>query len=240
MSVLKLESESLTQNDELTTLGLEPEGLAQGDNLSREEFLRIWEQLPNLKRAELINGIVYMPSPLALDHGLMNKRLSYWLATYELATPICQNAGDVTWFMQKSAPQPDEFLRLLPEHGGQSRTEGKYPAGAPELAAEVASSSAAYDLHQKLELYLDAGVQEYLVVVLRKREIRWLRRVENRYQLLESDSSGVFRSLVFPGLWLNAPALLKDDMKAVLETLQEGLHSPEYAEFVAKLAARPK
>lgn len=216
-----------------------PEELANGDNLSREEFLRIWEQLPNLKRAELIEGVVYMPSPLKLRHSVTDNNLTLWLATYRLATPFCQSGSNATWLMLESAPQPDQFLRLLSEGGGQSHLENDFPVGAPELAIEVASSSVSYDLHQKLKLYREAGVQEYLVAILRKPEIRWHRRVGDEYVLLEPDSTGVFRSLVFPGLWLDCPALLGGDMSAVMATLQEGLHSPEHAAFVARLQAKP-
>jgi hypothetical protein len=100
------------------------------------------------------------------------------------------------------------------------------------------SSSVAYDLHQKLKLYLEAGVREYLVVILRKPEIRWHRRVENKYEPLGADVAGMLRSSEFPGLWLNGAALLGGDMNAVMATLQEGLRSPEHAEFVARLKDR--
>jgi Uma2 family endonuclease len=236
MMVSKLESECLNQLK--NSPKIEFESLNNGDNLCREDFMRIWEQLPDVKRAEPINGIVYVPSPLGLDHGLTDHHVVLWLGAYEQATPLCQSASNVTWMMGESVPQPDHFLRLLPEQGGQSRTEGLYPVGAPELAVEVAYSSASYDLHQKLELYRDAGVQEYLVVVLRTREVRWHRLLDNRYQSLEPDSAGVFRSLIFPGLWLNGIALLKGEMSAVLATVQEGLHSPDHAEFIAKLRAK--
>jgi Uma2 family endonuclease len=214
------------------------EELANGDNLSRDEFIRIWEKLPNLKKAELIEGIVYMPSPLKLRHSVTDNDLTIWLGTYRLATPFCQSGSNGTWLMLESAPQPDQFLRLLPEAGGQSHLENDLPVGAPELAIEVASSTVSYDLHQKLRLYREAGVQEYLVAILRKPEIRWHRRVGDEYLLLEPDSAGVFRSLVFPGLWLNSPALLRGDMNAVMAMLQEGLRSPEHAEFVTLLQTR--
>lgn len=233
-----VESRAAANVEQGAAVDFAPEGLANGDNLSREEFMRIWEQLPNLKKAELIEGVVYMPSPLKMNHGLSDNRIAYWLTTYSLATPFTQCAGNVTWHMLKSAPQPDQFLRLLPEGGGQSQVKGDYPAGAPELAIEVTDSTASYDLHQKRKLYQEAGVQEYLVVVLRKPEIRWHKLVANEYQLLAPDSGGVMRSGVFPGLWLHGTAFLKSDMIAVMATLQEGLRSAEHAEFVKMLEAR--
>src|SRR4051812_31590213 len=111
MSAVKFEHE--TPSDSVSTANLQPqvERLCQGDNLSRQEFIRIWEQLPNLKHAELIDGVVYMPSPLGLPHGTMTSRVNHWLSTFEWATPFCHSASSVTWFMQESAPQPDLFLR---------------------------------------------------------------------------------------------------------------------------------
>ena len=133
--------------------------------------------MPNLKKAELIGGMVYMPSPISLEHGLNGSSITVFFWTYMLHTSGTESASDVTWKMLKDSPQPDAFLRVLPEYGGQSKQGELYPEGAPELAAEVALSSVAYDLHQKLDLYREAGVQEYLVVTLKKPEVRWLRLV---------------------------------------------------------------
>src|SRR5205814_1183188 len=130
--------------------------LVAGDKLTREEFLRRWEKMPDLKRAELIGGIVYMPSAVRRRHGTTEHHLSVWSGHYELATPGLDGANNTTWFMLEDAPQPDVDLRILPEYGGQSGMKGPYSLGAPELAAEVCLSSTAYDLHQKLELYQSA------------------------------------------------------------------------------------
>ena len=53
-------------------------------------------------------------------------------------------------------------------------------------------------------------------------------------------ANGIWRSRVFPGLWLDGPAFLASDMPKVLATLQQGLQSSEHAAFVAKLTARLK
>jgi hypothetical protein len=63
--------------------------LHSGDHLTRTEFLRIWKSLPNLKRAELIGGIVYMPSPVSIDHADMDNNVGVWIGTYRIATPGC-------------------------------------------------------------------------------------------------------------------------------------------------------
>jgi Uma2 family endonuclease len=140
--------------------------------------------------------------------------------------------------MLEDAPQPDDYLRIIPECGGQCTIEGKYLKGAPELVAELSLSSAAYDLHQKLELYEEAGVQEYIAVLVYEREVRWHRHTSNGYQRLLPDADGIHRSLVFPGLWIDCKALLTDDMPRLVAVLQEGLKSPEHAALVSMLAQR--
>jgi Uma2 family endonuclease len=235
MSAVKFDLDSPSGTDAIADVQPEVERLCQGDNLSSDEFLRIWENLPNVKYAELIDGVVYMPSPIGPKHGSMHLNLSGWLANFCFATTGIEGGTNGTWLMLESVPQPDVALWLRPEYGGAVRVERGFPSGAPELAAEVASSSVAYDLHQKLNLYRAAGVQEYLVVVVRKPAIHWFRRVDKKYESLNPDDAGVIRSQVFPGLWLNSVALLKDDMNAVMATLQEGLRSPEHADFVARL-----
>lgn len=213
--------------------------LVPGALLSRDEFMRRWEVMPHLKRAELIRGFVYMPSPLSRDHGSTDLDVAGWLAVYKAATPGCEGLCNATWLMgEEDAPQPDTSLRILPEYGGQSRTEGRYAAGAPEFLAEVCLSSAAYDLHQKLEVYEEAGVREYLAVLMREREVRWHRLTGGHFEVLPAPSDGVYHSAAFPGLWLDAAALLRGDLARVLAVLNEGTQSPEHQQFVDQLAAR--
>ncbi len=212
--------------------------LRPGQRLTVQEFLRRWEAMPEVKFAELIDGVVYMPSPVSSDHGRSDSRIITWLGTYIASTPGCDTGSQSTWLMLEDAPQPDSFLWICPEYGGQSTIEGKYHAGAPELAAEICLSSAAYDLGPKLELYQKAGVREYVAVLLEEEEIRWHRLVKGIYQLCRPTSQGVFRSKTFPGLWLDGPALWKYDMARVLQTLERGLRSAVHAAFVKKLAAR--
>ena len=212
--------------------------LVRGDFLSLEEFLRRWEAMPHVKCAELIRGVVYMPSPLSRAHGVMDNNVAAWLAVYRAATPGCESASNATWIMEENAPQPDTSLWLLPECGGQARMRGPLLEGTPEFLAEVCLSSTAYDLHQKLEVYQDHGVLEYLAVLMRERQIRWHRLVNGRFEVVPPPADGVYRSAVFPGLWLDAAALLAGDLSRVLAVLQQGIQSPEHAAFVQQLAAR--
>jgi Uma2 family endonuclease len=222
----------------MATVDLLVPPLDGGDRLSREEFLRRWEAHPDIKRAELIGGTVYMPSPVSFGHGDMEGDVGGWLFTYKVRTPGTASGRNTTTFLlEDDTPQPDLNLRILPECGGRSRAEGPYLGGTPELFAVICRSSAAYDLHQKRELYQAAGIPEYLAVLLFEREIRWHVLSEGVYQLMPPGPDGVWRSQVFPGLWLDGQALLAGNVAQVLARLDEGLRSPEHAAFVQKLAA---
>lgn len=140
--------------------------------------------------------------------------------------------------MLDDTPQPDLNLRLRPEYGGSSWVEGRYLHGALEFVAEVCATSASYDLHAKYDLYQSARIPEYLAVVVFEREIRWHVLVDDRYELLAPDADGIWRSRIFPGLWLDGKALLSGNLRQVLDRLQDGLRSPEHGQFVAKLAAQ--
>jgi Uma2 family endonuclease len=179
------------------------------------------------------------PSPVSWEHGGTENDVSAWLAVYKAATPGCAAANNATWLMaDDSAPQPDTSLCILPEHGGQSRMDGPYPSGAPEFLVEVCVSRTAYDLHQKLELYQQSGVQEYLAVLMREREVRWHRLAAGHFEVVPAPADGIYRSAIFPGLWLDAPALLAGNLARVLGVLNDGINSAEHRAFVEQLAAR--
>ncbi len=212
--------------------------LAAGDKLTRDEFLRRWEDHPEIKSAELIGGIVYMASPVSIQHGEMDGQLGGWLTVYRAATPGTSMSHNVTSFILDDIPQPDLNLRVLPEYGGGSWIDDSYLHGIPELLVEISRSSASYDLHVKYDLYQAAKVPEYLAILLYEREIRWHALEGDSYKLLAPDADGLWRSRVFPGLWLDGQALLAGDMARVLKRLQEGLQSPEHQQFVERLASR--
>ncbi len=211
--------------------------LQQGDRLTRAEFERRYEAMPHLKKAELIDGTVYMGSPVSARHGIPHADLATWLGVYRAFTPGLETADNSTVRLdEENEPQPDVLLRIAPAHGGQSANDGPYFGGAPELVAEVAVSSASYDLHVKKNAYQRSGVREYLVHRVRDREFDWFILRDGGYERLAHEA-GLFRSEAFPGLWLDAAALLAGDMKRVLEVVQQGIASPPHAEFVAKLQA---
>jgi len=212
--------------------------LTTGDRLSREEFLRIWDGLPSLKNAELIDGVVYVASPVSQARWSLDVRLIGVLRRYAIYTPGCQAGKNGTWLMLESAPQPDSFLRIRPERCGQSRDDdNRFPSGPPELAAEVCVTSTEIDFGRKLALYQRAGVREHLTVKdLNKRLIWRCLQPDASYAAIEPDPDGVIRSRVFPGLWLDVAAFWAEDGVALERTLDAGLASPEHAEFVRRLA----
>ena len=218
-----------------------PPPLRDGERLSREEFLRRWEAMPNLLRAELIDGIVHMPSPISTTHGTFQSLIDICLGVYAASTPGCETCIAATWLMcSDSVPQPDLTLRILPEYGGQSRLEGIYAAGAPELAVEISLTTSARDYGAKFRLYERNGVQEYLIVQPRSRRLVWHVLEQGKYQESALGADGIFRSRVFPGLWLNPEQLWNRDYAGIVATAQLGTSTPEHAAFVQQLAARQR
>ena len=133
-------------------------------------------------------------------------------------------------------PQPDAFLFIRPEHGGQAKiSEDDYIEGAPELVAEVASSSVSYDLGKKLNAYRRNGVREYVVWRVLDRKVDWFVNREGRFELLLPAADGILRSTVFPGLWLEPTALVSGEKVIVEAILRQGLNSPEHADFMDRL-----
>ncbi|HZK79476.1 MAG TPA: Uma2 family endonuclease [Humisphaera sp.] len=218
----------------------EPLELHNGDRMTQEEFHRAYERTPENFKAELIGGIVYVASPLKLTHGKNHPPLSTIFFVYEGDTPGVECGDNTTVLLGGDAePQPDLFMRVLPEFDGQSRTsDDEYVVGPPELVAEIAVSTRAIDLHAKRNDYTRYGVKEYLVVCPREKEVRWFDLAANQELPLGPD--GIIRIRQFPGMWIDVAALLDRKPTQLLATLQRGLESPEHAEFVARLAAANK
>ena len=214
-----------------------PPGLVTGERLSVEEFLRRWEELPELKNAELIDGVVFVPSPVSLAHGSFDLLIHMWLAYYAQATPGCKGGSNSTWLMMGSAPQPDAYLRILPSHGGQSGNEGSLGAGAPELAVEICVISTEVDFGPKLVLYQRAGVREYITVEQFGPRMTWRVLESAAYVAQTLPPDGIVRSQVFPGLWLELAAFCADDGARMLAALNAGLASEDHRQFVERLAA---
>ena len=212
--------------------------LKAGQRLDRATFHERYEAMPADTKAELVGGVVHLPSPLSNDHGEHDNDVSGWLFHYKLATPGVGSPNNATVMLDELAePQPDCQLRVPSELGGQTHLDEKgYITGPPELVAEIARSSRSFDLNQKKADYERAGVLEYLVVELDPNRIHWFMRHGNRFKKLLPGPDGIYRSNVFPGLWLDAAALFAEDRRRLIEVLNEGLATAEHANFVARLA----
>ena len=200
--------------------------LESGDRLSRPEFERRYRAMPHLKKAELIEGVTFVASPVRISrHAQPHGRILTWLGTYEALTPGVMLGDNPTVRLDlENEPQPDAILRWEADQGGQSRiSEDDYLEGAPELIVEVAASTASYDLHDKLRAYRRNGVREYIVWLTQEQALRWYRLEEGEYRPQEPDAEGLIKSGVFPGLWLAVEALLAGQMAIVLQVLQQGI-----------------
>lgn len=198
--------------------------LENGDRLTRLEFERRYEKMPEVKKAELIEGIVYIGSPVKINqHGNPHACAVSWLGIYEAATPGVQAGDNCTVILDaENEPQPDALLRV--REGGQSTIDEKgYVEGAPELIVEIAASTASIDLHNKKRAYQRNQVQEYLVWRVYDGEFDWFRLREEKYIKLEPNEQGIIKSEVYPGLWLDVSALLSANLAKVLEILQQGI-----------------
>jgi Uma2 family endonuclease len=215
--------------------------LENGDRLTRDEFERRYSAMPRLKKAELIEGVVHLPSPVRVEqHAEQHGDLITWLGTYRLHTPGVRFGDNATVRLDlDNEPQPDVVAFLDPKVGGQATISSDgYIEGAPELVAEVTASTVSIDLGPKMHVYRRNQVREYLVWRVQDRAIDWFILREGQYQRLSPDAAGVYRSEVFPGLWLDAAALLSGNLVRVHQVLQQGLASPEHAQFVASLRQR--
>jgi Uma2 family endonuclease len=211
--------------------------LENGDQLDQQTFHARYEAMPEDCRAELIGGIVYMPSPQKVPHSKAQQLVVRWLDEYAEATPGTEALLNNTQILgPDSEPEPDACLFIAPEYGGQVYLdEDDYLHGAPELIVEVSSSTESIDLHRKKHDYQKAGVREYVVLALRMQQVFWFVRQRGKYKEVPLPADGLFRSRVFPGLWLDAEALLRNQRQRLLAALKQGLEAPEHAAFVAKL-----
>lgn len=212
--------------------------LENGDQLTRAEFHRRYERMTRVKKAELVEGIVYMPSPVRINaHSNPHKLVLVWLGNYEAMTLGTQAGDNGTVFLDAdNEVQPDAFLRIREECGGQSRVNADdYLEGAPELIVEIAASSASYDLREKKTAYRRNSVREYLVWRVLDRELDWWQLHKGEYRSLPECAPGVLESGVFPGLRLARTALLAGDLLGVLAELQRGTGTENHAAFLAQL-----
>ncbi len=213
--------------------------IENGDRLTRQEFHRRYQAMPENVRAELIEGVVYMSSPARhVQHARPQGAIMGWLSVFVAATPLVDLGDNGTVFFDPDNEiQPDAYLRLEPQQGGASQLNiDGYVEGAPELVIEIAASTVSRDLHDKLRVYRRNGVPEYIVWRTEDKQLDWFRLRAGNYERVEPDAEGIIRSEIFPGLWLAVNKLLNGDLAGVLAELQKGIASAEHQAFVEKLA----
>lgn len=212
--------------------------LVDGEHLDQPTFPARYEAMPPETRAELVDGVVYLPSPMRRDHGRESRFVSGWLDRYERFTPGIEGADNATVKLDpRDEPQPDHFLRIEPECGGHMGVdEDDYYIGAPELVAEIAKSTRYHDLVRKEADCERAGVQESVVVEPDPDRIHCFVRRGDRFEEPGPGRDGIHRSKVFPGLWLDPAAVFVRDRSRRDEVLEQGVQSPAHAIFVARLA----
>jgi Uma2 family endonuclease len=212
--------------------------LVAGEHLDQPTFHERYEAMPPETRAELVDGVVYMPSPMRRGHGRESRFVSGWLDRYERFSPGVEGADNATVKLDlRGEPQPDHFLLIEPECGGQTGVdEDDYYTGAPELVAEITKSSRYHDLVRKKGDYERAGVQEYVIFELDPDCVHWFVHRGGRFEEMRPGRDGIYRSKVFPGLWLDPAALFARDRARRDEVLEQGVQSPAHAAFVARLA----
>jgi len=212
--------------------------LVAGQRLDQVTFHELYEAMPPGLRAELIDGVVSMPSPVGNQHSRAYPFPLFWLLCYEENTAGVEVFSDVTTLLgPRSELQPDALLRILPECGGQTVADPQYVRGVPELVLEVSHSSRYTDLGPKLDDYERAGVLEYVVRALEPDEVLWHVLLEGRLVAVPPDADGLYRSRVFPGLWLDPQGLLMRDTRRLRAVIDQGVATAEHAAFVARLAA---
>jgi Uma2 family endonuclease len=210
--------------------------LESGDRLSLAEFERRSLARPDLKKAELIEGVVYVASAVRVSaHGQPESAIHGWLTNYSSQTPGLMVASNASLRLDsRNVPQPDALLAFERTPEGKSRLDADdFFVGPPELIVEISASSASYDLHDKKQAYERNGVREYVVVIVEQRRVAWFELHDGQYQE-QPPVEGVHRSRQFPGLWLDSAALFDNSLPRLFATLQRGLATPEHAAFAAR------
>jgi Uma2 family endonuclease len=193
--------------------------------------------MPAGTRAELIDGVVHMPSPVGRAHGLAHVPVIMWLAHYAEQTPGAEVLDNATTILGwQSEPRPDVRLRILPQCGGRTNDDQGFIGGPPELVVEVSYTTRNVGIGPKLRDYERAGVLEYVVRTIDPDEIYWFRQIQGTLDRVSVDDEGLYQSAVFPGLWLDPVALLKGDTRKLRDIVDRGCATPEHAAFLVRLA----
>ena len=116
-----------------------------------------------------------MASPVSAFHCNPHPDIIGWLYNYRIATPGTDTADNTTIQLDlRNVPQPDVVLYTLATRGGTVRiSDDGYIEGAPDLAAEIATTSASKDLGPKMTAFARNGIREYIVWRTHDEEFDW-------------------------------------------------------------------
>jgi Uma2 family endonuclease len=192
--------------------------LENGEHLTVVDFLRRYEEETGLRKCQLIEGTVHMPSPVRADaHAEPDNLIQFWLATFAysktgLKAGVKAYTNATLVLDQENAPQPDAILCSTPKPQHRVWLDSRgYLCGAPEFICEIADSTRSIDMHEKKRAYRRAGITEYLVWLTEEKTVVWYHLEDGDYKALAADKQGLLHSRVFSGLILDTKALLKRD-----------------------------
>ena len=195
--------------------------LESGDRLTVEEFPRRYCARPDIRKAELVERVVYVASPVGPLHAEPHSAMNWWLRSYWVHNPDVRVMSEVSLRPGgENEVQPDVCMFRGGPESKVRLVRNRYIEGVPELVVEIAASSASHDLHDKLRAYERAGVAEYIVWQVYEQRIVWFRLRDGVYVRIEPDAAGVIESEVFPGLRLHVPAMLAGDGATVLAEVE--------------------
>ena len=187
--------------------------------LSREEFHALYEAHPEIHKAELIDGVVYVPSPVSKHHSPQHANVAGWLWAYAQSSLGVHVEDNISTILPgDNEVQPD--CALWREGGQAAYRDDGYLHGAPEFIAEIAASSRQYDLGVKKERYRRAGVREYLVWRTIDKRVDWWALEAGEYVPITPGADGVTESTVFLGLRLDTERLATGDTSRLLADLR--------------------
>jgi Uma2 family endonuclease len=213
-----------------------PDALVDGQRLDQPTFHALYTAMPVGTRAQLIDGVVHMPSPVGRAHGRAQLPVNMWLGQYAENTPGVEVLINATTILGwRSEPQPDALLRVLPECGGRTHEDHGFISGPPELVVEISKATRSIDLGPELAEYERAGVLEYVVRTIEPDQIFWFCQAQGVFAEQQLGEDGLYRSAVFPGLWLDPVALLKGDTRHLRAVVDLGCAIPEHTAFVTRL-----
>ena len=199
-----------------------PAHFENGDLLTLQEFMRRYEQMHHINKAELIEGVVHMPSPVRINlHAKPDGIMQLWLGTFAAEHGLEAYTNATLLLDTENGYQPDAILCSSPKKGSRVWINSSdYLCGSPELVVEIAASSASIDLRDKFRVYRRLQVAEYIVWRTEDAAIDWFILEDGQYVKLAADKAGKLHSRIFKGLVLDVAAALKGDRAKVLTALK--------------------